>query len=157
MPAPGMLAVALPPWSDGITSQTACARTREGSGFPFPPGPGPRGVKVSQLAPLLSIRLSEGSSRATWSSPRAFLSVGDGMLPILRRVSESAWAEAARLPGQAWRDNRLAAEAVPLTRIAWAVPPGQWVPQSWSESKCRPRLSSHKFHSHGNVQAQRRG
>ena len=131
----------------------------EGSGFrvPFPPGPGPRGVKGSQLARLLSIRLSEGLSRATKSSPRAFLSVEGGMLPTLRRVSESAWAEAARLPGQAWRDNQLAAEAVPLTRIAWAVPPEQRVPQSWSESKCRPRLSSHKFQSHGNVQAHRRG
>ena len=100
LPAPGMQAV-----RDGLTSQTACARTREGSGFPFPPGPGPRGVKVSQLAPILSIRLSEGWSRATWSSPRAFLSVGDGMLPIQRRVSESACTEAARLPEQAWRDN----------------------------------------------------
>ena len=141
----------------GLLVKSACARAREGSGFPFPPGPGPRGVKGSQLARLLSIRLSEGLSRATKSSPRAFLSVGDGKCLVQRRVSESAWAEAARRPGQAWRDNRLAAEAVPLTRIAWAVPPGQWVPQSWSELKCRPRLSSHKFQSHGNVQAHRSG
>ena len=59
-----------------------------------PPAPGPFSVQAraqrsegcSQLAPLLSIRLSEGLFRATESSPRAFLSVfhEDGMLPILR-------------------------------------------------------------------------
>ena len=38
----------------------------------------------SQLAPLLGIRLSEGLSRATKSSPRAFLSVEGGMLPTLK-------------------------------------------------------------------------
>ena len=34
---------------------------------------------------------------------------------ILRTGSESAWAEAPNLAGRAWRDNRLAAGAVPLT------------------------------------------
>ena len=99
--------------------------TRAGECWPYvtgllvkPPAPGPSGSGslsawaraqgsegCSQLEPLLSIRLSEGLSRATKSSPRAFFSVEGGMLPTLRRVSESAWAEAARLPEQAWRDN----------------------------------------------------
>ena len=71
-------------------------------------------------------RLSPASGSFSPSFTRMALS------PILRTVSESAWTEAAQLPKQAWRENRLAAEAVPLTRIAWAIPPGQWVPQSCS-------------------------
>ena len=107
----------------GLTGQTACARTPSwvsplGSGSPFRPGPGARGSEgCSQRSAALGIRLPGGVTRATESSPR-FLPLRlsqDGSVLILRTGSESAWAEAPNLAGRAWRDNRLAAGAVPLT------------------------------------------
>jgi hypothetical protein len=121
----------------GLTGQTACARTPSrvsplGSGFLVTAGPGPGSEGYSRRSAALGIRLPGGLSRATESSPRASLSVSTGWQggKSWGRVSESVPAEAPRLPEQAWRDNQLAAEAVPLTRAVWTVPPGQWVPQS---------------------------
>jgi hypothetical protein len=60
--------------------------------------------------------------------------------------------EAALLPEQAWSYNRLAAGAVPESSAATSAGP-----TILAGFKGLPRLSSHKFQSHCNVQAHHSG
>jgi hypothetical protein len=126
-------------WGPAPLSSRAQARRSEGS---------------SRRSTAIGIRLSGSLSRATKSSPLASLSVFQRMALslILMTGSESANTEAALLPEQAWRDNRLAARADPESHAARAVGPTILVGLNG-----RPRLSSHKSQSHGNVQAPCRG
>mgnify|MGYP006969967245 CR=1 FL=1 len=149
----------------GLTGQTACARTPSwvsplGSGSPFRPGPGARGSEgCSQRSAALGIRLPGGVTRATESSPRflplrlsedgAVTDPEDGIRVGLGRSAQSCRASVEGQP--AGRRGR-ASDTFSVDRAAEAVGP-----TISSGLKERPRLSSHKFQSHGNAQAHRRG
>ena len=149
----------------GLTGQTACARTPSwvsplGSGSPFRPGPGAQGSEgCSQRSAALGIRLPGGVTRATESSPRflplrlsedgAGADPEDGIRVGLGRGAQSCRASVEGQP--AGRRGR-ASDTFSVDRAAEAVGP-----TISSGLKERPRLSSHKFQSHGNAQAHRRG
>ena len=149
----------------GLTARTACARTPSwvsplGSGSPFRPGPGARGSEgCSQRSAALGIRLPGGVTRATESSPRflplrlsedgAVTDPEDGIRVGLGRGAQSYRASVEGQPTGRWGS---APNTFSVDRAAGAVGP-----TISSGLKRRPRLSSHKFQSHGNAQAHRRG
>jgi len=131
-----------------------------GSGSPFRPGPGARGSEgCSQRSAALGIRLPGGVTRATESSPR-FLPLrlsqdGGGADPedgIRVGLGRGAQSCRASVEGQPTGRRGRASDTFSVDRAAEAVGP-----TISSGLKERPRLSSHKFQSHGNAQAHRRG
>jgi hypothetical protein len=136
-PAPGRRP-GFPHWGPAPLSSRARAQRSEGS---------------SQRSTALGIRLSGGLSRTTKSSLLASLSVFHRMaMSLILRTGLRVGPNRTQLPEQAWRDNRQAAGAIPRSRAARAAGPTILI-----GLKGRPRLSSHNFQSHGNVQAHRRG
>jgi len=145
----------------GLTDQTACAWTPSwvsplGSGSPFRPGPGAREVRVAASVALL---LASGCREvrpgrltpARCSSLSVFHGADpeDGLRVGLGRGAQSCRASVEGQP--AGRRGR-ASNTFSVDRAAEAVGP-----TISSGLKERPRLSSHKFQSHGNAQAHRRG
>ncbi len=149
----------------GLTGQTACARTPSwvsplGSCSPFRPGPGARGNEgCSRRSAALGIRLQGSATRATKSSPR-FLPLRlsqdgagadreDGLRVDLGRGAQSSRAS---VEGQPTGRLGSAPNTFSVDRAAGAVGP-----TILSGLKEHPRLFSHKFQSHCNAQAHRRG
>jgi hypothetical protein len=128
-----------PHWGPAPLSNRAQARTSEGS---------------SQRSTALSIRLSGGWSRATKSSQRASLSVFHEDCAV---ADPEDGAPSRPKPKQPYSPSKRGGTTDwPLGPFPRAMPPGQRV-HNLGRSKGCPRLSSHKFQSHCNVQAHRRG
>jgi hypothetical protein len=131
-----------------------------GSGSPFRPGPGARGSEgCSQRSAALGIRLPGGATRATKSSqlflPLRLSQDGTGADPedgLRVGLDRGAQSCRASVEGQPAGRRGSAPKTFSVDRAAGAAGP-----TISSRLKERPRLSSHKFQSHGNAQAHRRG
>ncbi len=119
--------------------------------LPFPTGPRPCGVRVPASVALL---LASGCREvcpgrpgpASWPPSLSFTRMVLSL--ILRTGLRVGPNRSSPTPEQAWRNNRLAAGAVPVGRATRAVGTTILV-----GLKGLPRLSSHKIQSHCNVQA----